>query len=302
LGKLIESIDEATGYQMRQDIYATFFQMSPAGEGYFKQSNTYLHIIATKVIVMSIDVYRDPVRMVDEISALGLRHVGYAIPTELFGPFVSACVQVVQGMGAEDLAVESFRWSLALVAQMLTRTIIEGSTIVMKAINTNSLKSLNKAIGVAPRGERTEWVLVIKVGTQDISPLYWAISSGALIAADAMLKDMLTFRADRDKYYFAADQLFKRHPDIVQILLNDAPALLPELLSGLIWRARITVNGMRRVNYYLKHLLVTPEGTFAKAIEWACKSMDSKLVCHPVYVLLGDLVWRNVACRAFIIK
>ena len=27
------------------------------------------------------------------VFALGLRHVGYAIPTELFGPFVIACVQ-----------------------------------------------------------------------------------------------------------------------------------------------------------------------------------------------------------------
>merc|ERR1719379_966286 len=245
LNKILSSLDEDQKFEIRKDIYNTFFTQAPAGQDFFKQSNTYLHVVADKIMNMTLELYQNPVKMVDDISALGLRHVGYAIPTELFGPFVSACVEVLQGLGAEETAVDAFRWSLALVAQMLTRTIIEGSTIVMKAINSNSMKALNKAISVAPRGERTEWVLVIKVGTQDISPLYWAISSGALLAADAMIKDMLTFRADRDKYYYAADQLFKRHFDIVRILLDDAPALLPELLDGLIWRSRVTVNGMR---------------------------------------------------------
>ena len=38
-------------------------------------------------MVMVINVYKDPVRMVDAVSALALRQVGYAIPTDLFGPF-----------------------------------------------------------------------------------------------------------------------------------------------------------------------------------------------------------------------
>ena len=40
--------------------------------------------------------------MVDEISALGLRHVGYAIPVEFFGPFVSACVETVEDTKAPE--------------------------------------------------------------------------------------------------------------------------------------------------------------------------------------------------------
>merc|ERR1719261_119538 len=125
--------------------------------------------------------------MVDFVSGLGLRHVGYAIPTDLFGPFVSVCV-------------EGFRWSLAPVGKMLVRTILEGSTIVMKAINNNSVKTLQKAIGCAPRGARADWMLMIKVGTQDISPLLWSIQSGALESTSAIIKDLLSIRADRDKY------------------------------------------------------------------------------------------------------
>ena len=44
LGKLTDGIDEAAGYQIRQDIYEQLFQLSSAGEGYFKQSHTHFHI------------------------------------------------------------------------------------------------------------------------------------------------------------------------------------------------------------------------------------------------------------------
>ena len=73
--------------------------------------------------------------MVVAISALGLRHVGYAIPADLFGPFMSACVEAGQGLTKDENASDGFQWSLALVSRSLTRTILEGSTFVMKAVS-----------------------------------------------------------------------------------------------------------------------------------------------------------------------
>lgn len=73
-----------------------------------------------------------------------------------------------------------------------------------------------------------------------------------------MLEDLMMIRADRSRYYYGADDLFKHHPDLVDILTKIAPELLPTLLDGMIWRSRTTSNGLRRVNYYLKHLLVAP--------------------------------------------
>jgi len=113
------------------------------------------------------------------------------------------------------------------------------------------------------------------------------------------LKDLLTFRADRDRYYYAAEDLFLRHPTVVLMLLSDAPSLVPELLDGLVWRSRLTQNGLRRVNYYVKHLLVDPDGKFAKTLEWVVRAKDPKIVCHPVLVWLSDDVWRRIACRTF---
>jgi len=297
---LVESIVEATGYQLRQDIYARFFASTPQGEAYFKQNVTYLHLLVTKVIGLQLRMFADPVGCVDEISGIGLRHVGYGIPTELFQPFIIVICGVVRDLGADEVTLKAYTWVLNLVGQMQTRTITEGSTIVMKAINVNSPKAVKAAINCAARGVRAEWMLLITVGTRDISPFLWSVQSGAIEAGLAMLEDLLTIRADRDKYYYEFDYLFKRHHDLVNILLQDAPGLVVPLLNGLIWRSRLTDNGYRRVNYYMKHLLIDPQGNFAKNMDWVVKAKDPKLMVHPCLILMADLVWGRVALRSFI--
>merc|ERR1719401_3229123 len=268
LSALFGSLDETSLGIVRREVYSKFFALAPAGQDYFKQSTTRLHFIADKLVSMTLEIYKDPKKMVEDISALGLRHVGYGIPTDLFGPFVTACVQVVRSLTNDDLAEEAFRWSLSLISRILTRVINEGSTIVMKAINAISSKQLKKAVGCAPRGKRAAWMLNIQVGTQSISPLMWAIETGSLDAARAIIVDLLTIRADRDRYYYGMDTMFERHADIVKRLCMDAPGLLPTLLDGTIWRSRTVEGGQRRVNYYVKYLLIDAEGNFSKALDW----------------------------------
>jgi len=285
---------------VRREVYTKFFALAPAGQDYFKQSTTRLFFIADKLVMMTLDMYKEPKKMVEDISALGLRHVGYGIPTDLFGPFVTACVQVVRMLTDDDAAEEAFRWSLSLISRILTRVINEGSTIVMKAINLNSAKSLKRAVACAPRGKRTLWMLNVQVGTQSISPLMWAIETGSLEAARAIIVDLLTIRADRERYYYGMDIMFERHPDLVKRLCLDAPALLPTLLDGLIWRSRVTENGQRRVNYYIRHFIVDSEGGFSKATEVMTDNNDPKIVCHPVVTMVTDMIWGRVAFRTFL--
>jgi len=298
--RLLDGLEEKQKYELRADIYVRFFASTPGGQNYFKQSNTYMHMIADKVLDMSLDIYKDPVKMVDDISALGLRHVGYAIPTEFFPPFVTACIEVLISMQVDDTAVDGFRNSVGLIAKMLVRTITEGSTIVMKAINLNSRKQMMKSISIAPRGDRAKWMLLVQVGTQSISPLAWALESGSLESAEAMIVDLLTMRADRDKYYYALDALYARHHDIIKMLLDEAPAILPTFLDGLIWRSRTNEGGLRRVNYYIKHLVVGPDGHYAMTLPWITAIKDPKLVCHPIVVFLNEIIWKKVVYRNFL--
>merc|ERR1740130_229680 len=112
LGKVLGGIDENQKFETRKDIYFRFFAAAPKGQDFFKQSNTYLHFIAERVIQMTLELYRDPSKMVDDISALGLSHVGYGIPTEFFGPFVTACVEVIRTVAPDEATTEAFRFSL----------------------------------------------------------------------------------------------------------------------------------------------------------------------------------------------
>ena len=107
----------------------TLFELS-LGRSTSARSNTYMHWITEKILGMVMEIFRDPVKMVDDISALGLRHVGYGIPTEYFGPFVTACVDTFTGQTPDKVAIESLSWSIGLVSKMLIRTITEGSTCV----------------------------------------------------------------------------------------------------------------------------------------------------------------------------
>lgn len=300
LEKFYGILDEDMRYELRRQIWDRFFQMAPTGQDYFKLSTTRLHFIAQRILDMTLELYHDPWHMTEDISALGLRHVGYGIPTELISPFVTACIDIFAASASDSEATEAFRWGLALVSKILVRVINEGSTIVIKAINANSVKMLNKAISCAPRVSRAEWLLKVQVGTQDLSPLMWAIESGSLEAANSILKDLLTIRADRERYYYGVDELFMRHQDIIHVLCSLAPSLLPTLLEGLVWRSRVTKLGLRRVNYFVKHLIADKDGGFADAIKSLAAFKDQKIVSHPSIVIVADTLWTGVVKRQFI--
>mmetsp|Transcript_41263 Transcript_41263/g.119321 ORF Transcript_41263/g.119321 Transcript_41263/m.119321 type:complete len:1270 (-) Transcript_41263:20-3829(-) len=299
---LVAGLEEGRRREIRQRIYDRFFELAPAGQDHFKQSSTRLHYIAGQVMEMTVDLYREPWQMVEAISAVGLRHVGYGVPTELFGPFLTAHIEVVRTVTENEEALEAYQWSLSLIAKILVRTITEGSTIVMRAINTNSVRMLRTALCSAPRCSRVEWLLNIQVGTCKISPLEWAIASGNLEVADAAIKDLLTIRADRDRYYFGVDELFGRHPDIVQRLCDEAPSLLPTLLEGLVWRSRQTKNGVRRVNFFVRHIIVNEDGSLSDALRSLAASKDQAIISHPVVVLVSDTLWTGVIRRSFFLS
>jgi len=285
-----------------RDIYVRFFDLCPAGQDFFKQSNTRLHFIASQVLEMPLAIFKDPWGLVEEISGVGLRHVGYGIPTEQLGPFVTSWIEVFATSTEDETAVEAFRWSLGLIAKILVRTINEGSTIVMKAVNQNNPRMLRKALIAAPRGQRAEWVLNVQVGTQQISPLLWAIQSGSLEAAKAIIKDLLTIRADREKYYYGVEAIFRRHDDIVGKLVEQARSLVPTLFDGLIWRSRHTRSGLRRVNFYVQHLVNDTNGNLAEGIKSICAAQDQKMISHPVLTLVSDTLWTGVVKRQFILS
>lgn len=302
VSRYVGSMEAHTKEEVSKMIYAKFFALAPEGQNYFKQSSSRLLFIVDQIFRITVEMYKDPPRMVDEMSALGLRHVGYGIPTEFFSPFVSCVIDSLKEFTQDDRLCDAFGWSLGLVSRILVRTINEGSTLVMKAINLNSAKHVKSALAAAPRKRRATWMLKVTVGTQSISPLLWSIQSGSIEAAKAIIEDLLTFRADRDRYYYGVDDLFLRHPDFIQVITSEAPVLLRVLLDRLIWRSRVVVAGVRRVNIYLEHLVIDKDANFADAIYWIQNLQDPTVVTHVVLEKLTDLVWNKVVYLPFMLS
>eukprot|EP00435_Cladocopium_sp_Y103_P073414 s85_g43.t1 len=260
---LFNTLGEEQFEHFRISIFTDFFSKCATSQEWFKQSQTRLRYIADRVIRSSYDMFHTSKQeMMDDLSGLGLRHVGYGVPIELFAPFTDSCVIVMkrlisdlsqdetvklslkvdaasskahglQETDASDIMLEGFRWSIGLVSRVLMRTITEGSTAVMQSINADDAALLTKSLNEAPRAERSNLLLRVTVGSQCISPLFWALRSGAHTAAKTMLEDMLTIRADRDRYYYGVDDIFRLQPDVVEDILLEAPLLAVTLLNGL---------------------------------------------------------------------
>ena len=266
--------------------------------------------------------------MVDELSALGLRHVGYGVPVELFAPFTDTIVITMKPIVGEiakhvttiaeagksnthwledfnipdKMMLDGFRWSLGLVARILMRTITEGSTSVMQAISHDDHKQITKALADAPRFDRIRWQLRVRVGTQTISPLHYALRSGSHQSARKMIADVLTIRADRQRYYYGMDELFKYQPDVAEHVCSEAPFLAMDLLEGLVWRSHKSHDGMRSVIYYLKYLVQDTEedSTLSRALKTFINFKNAKIIQHPIMVYTTDMLWTRLVVRAFL--
>ena len=160
-------------------------------------------------------------------------------------------------------------------------------------------KMLKKAGCCAPRGKRAIGTPNTQAGAQSISPLMWDIETGSLEAAKATVQDLLTIRADRNCYYYGRDIMFERHPVTIKRLCLDATASIPVLRDGLVWCSRVTQGGQRRVNYYIKHLVVEDDGDFTKALEWFTDYGDPELACHSTMTMVTEMVRGRVALRTF---
>lgn len=288
--------------EFKLEMFETFFSHASQSQEYLRSSNSKLQFIFGRIINLMNQIYVDTRAAVKEISALGLLHAGYGVPEDLLPPFVEACMIVVnKNCNYDNNTSHCIWWCLDLVSRILTRTLTEGSTAVMQSINSNSGKQLQKAISTAARGERERLLLRVQVGTESISPLFWAIQTGAMQTAGAILSDLLAIRADRSRYYYGLDALFNRHPDIVPLLCSQAPTLLPTLLDGLMWRSKKVVGGTRRVNYYINRILLDEHGSLTHSIHDVIKHQDPVIICHPCLTFISDLLWSSMCRSTFLI-
>ncbi|CAE7390341.1 unnamed protein product [Symbiodinium natans] len=294
LRTFLSRLDEDALATFKLQVFDTFFSTCEESQLYLRAANKRLQYIMGRVLNIMSDIYTKTHKAVIAISALGLLHAGHGVPEDLVRPFVEAFMTSIKEAVPDTTIHDGLWWTLDLIGRIFIRTLAEGSTPVIIAINKNNTKVLNTAVSNAPRGQRDVVLLRVQVGTESMSPLVWAVEKGALESAGAILKDLLTMRADRARYYYGMEAIWSRHPDIIPLLCNKAPSLLTTVLDGLIWRSKNVKQGMRRVNYYISSMLVGDEGQLTTSLLDLIKHGDPEIVCHPSAVFQADLLWTRL--------
>ena len=95
---------------------------------------------------------------------------------------------------------------------------------------------------------------------------------------------------------------FERHHEIIPTPRQEARGLMPIGFDELVGRSRVTEDGLRRVSYYVKHMLVDQHGDFSMAGEWITENCDQKIVCHSGVALVMDRLWTSAASKTFLYR
>merc|ERR1719454_2411696 len=87
-----------------------FFAKQKKAEDHFNTSNARLSVLAMQGLNLCQDIYKEPTRLVNVVTSLGLKHIMYNISTDYFDSFVEACVEELACWTNDTAAVEGVEW------------------------------------------------------------------------------------------------------------------------------------------------------------------------------------------------
>ena len=76
LKQLVPSLSEKDLWDYREKIFENFFETTPRARDYLKVSTTRLFFVVDRILMLTIHIHEEPAEYVQEISAVGLKHVG----------------------------------------------------------------------------------------------------------------------------------------------------------------------------------------------------------------------------------
>lgn len=118
-----------------------------------------------------------------------------------------------------------------------------------------------------------------------------------------IINDLLTIRADRNTYYYGREILFRKHPNVVEILCKELPKLLDMMLDGLMWHANVVVDGKVRVNYYIRELYGVPDdvpNVWTSGLGVLVIDGKPEVFNHPVMEKLLELKWQKFGLKMYL--
>jgi len=126
---------------------------------HFNQSWMRLAFIISKTLDMAVRLFHEPAQMFDELTQLGLKHIMFQADSQFFQPWVAALVAEIQLICQDEKVVDAMNFALCVIGSIIGQALEAGATPILKAIVTDDVKALKKALAATPRGQRAEAVL-----------------------------------------------------------------------------------------------------------------------------------------------
>merc|ERR1712070_1039646 len=195
-GRYEKAVDNAMNDMSDEDkkayglnAFNRFFAKQPQSEIHFNTSNARLSVLAMQGLQLCQDIYKEPTRLVNVVTSLGLKHIMFNISTDYFDSFVEACCEELADWAKDPAAVEGVEWALTQIAAIMIYTIREGSNPLLAAVITNNAKNVRKALAPLSKKDRAATALgaTSKLMTGTGSTSGPSASSGAV---DDEMQDM----------------------------------------------------------------------------------------------------------------
>jgi len=136
------------------NAFNRLFAKQPNAEYHFNTSNARLSILATNVLQICVEMYKDPTRTEQTVISLGLRHIMYDIAAEYFEPFTEAIVAELRTWMKDPIAPAGVGWVLTQISGIMLYTLEEGSNPLLRAVIKNSPAQVKKALAPLARQDR----------------------------------------------------------------------------------------------------------------------------------------------------
>jgi hypothetical protein len=160
-GKYEKAVNAAIADMSEEDkkkyglnAFNRFFAKQKKAEDHFNTSNARLSVLAIHGLELCADIYKEPTRLCDMVTSLGLKHIMYNISVEYFDAFVEAMVEELECWVKDPNAVAGVEWAMTQIAAIMIYTIREGSNPLLQAVITNNQKKVRAALAPLAKKDR----------------------------------------------------------------------------------------------------------------------------------------------------
>lgn len=154
----VAGLSKEQRHQLGVKTFDRLFRESEVSS-YFKSSNMRLAFIVKQALDYSARLFDEPAQMVEEMQALGLKHIMFQAQAKFFHPWASALVAEVQQICQDEEVVEGMNYAMCIIASIMGQAVETGSTPVLQAVANDDVKALKRALQAAPRAARFEAAL-----------------------------------------------------------------------------------------------------------------------------------------------